>query len=374
MANKALLLSSFNEPPKIVQQPIPPATPGSVVVRILCTNIIDYTQDVFNGKRGYSLSFPLIPGIGGIGRVHATGPDSVNLSKGELVYVDGFIRARDYPDASFLHGWTDTGSTGGKQLMDGEWRNGTFANFVKAPLENIFPLQEEKLMRFGYGHNDLCYILRLLVPFGGLGAADVRAGDSVIVAPATGSFGGAAVECALALGANVLAIGRHQNKLDDMKRAMSKRGAERLQTLELSGEIGKDAEAAMAKSLGRKGFDTYIDFSPPAAAKSPHIQVCLMALKTGGKAVLMGGITSDIMIPYPLLMSKNLQVQGRFMYERSDTERLLSIVHSGLLPLGKRGGIETVAEYKLDSWKQALEDASNKSAWGKQVVFKMNDN
>ncbi|KAK5627107.1 hypothetical protein RRF57_002822 [Xylaria bambusicola] len=34
---------------------------------------------------------------------------------------------------------------GSKRLMEGEWRNATYAGYVKAPLENLFPLDQTRL-------------------------------------------------------------------------------------------------------------------------------------------------------------------------------------------------------------------------------------
>lgn len=53
----------------------------------------------------------------------------------------------------------------------------------------------------GYGIGDLAVIFRLMVSSGGLKDTDVKAGETVIVSPATGGFGGAALFVALAMGA-----------------------------------------------------------------------------------------------------------------------------------------------------------------------------
>jgi hypothetical protein len=42
------------------------------------------------------------------------------------------------------------------KLMEGEWRDGSYAEYAKFPLENVFPLDEEVLLRkLGYGVEDL---------------------------------------------------------------------------------------------------------------------------------------------------------------------------------------------------------------------------
>lgn len=93
--------------------------------------------------------------------------------------------------------------------MAGEWRDSTYAEYTKVPLENCFPLDEKRLLGeiadggFGYKIEDVAYIPRPIVPYGGLVDIRLQPGETIIIAPATGSFGGAAVEIAIAMGARV---------------------------------------------------------------------------------------------------------------------------------------------------------------------------
>jgi NADPH:quinone reductase-like Zn-dependent oxidoreductase len=93
--------------------------------------------------------------------------------------------------------------------MHGEWRDWTYAEYAKVPLENCFPLDEARLLGsvetggLGYSLENLTQIPRLLVPHGGLADIKLQAGETIIIAPATGMFGGRAVEVALAMGAKV---------------------------------------------------------------------------------------------------------------------------------------------------------------------------
>ncbi|PQE19768.1 isopropanol dehydrogenase protein [Rutstroemia sp. NJR-2017a WRK4] len=92
------------------------------------------------------------------------------------------------------------------KLMESEWRHGTFAEYAKFPLENVFALDERLLCgELGYTIGDLCNISSYLVPFGGLTDIGLLPGEAVIVFPATGRFGGSAVTVVLAMGASVVA-------------------------------------------------------------------------------------------------------------------------------------------------------------------------
>ena len=100
--------------------------------------------------------------------------------------------------------------------MHYEWRDWTYAEYAKVPLENCFPLDEERLLTpvdnggLGYSIETLTQLPRLLVPYGGLVDIKLQAGETIIIAPATGMFGGRAVEVALAMGAQVGFYETHQ--------------------------------------------------------------------------------------------------------------------------------------------------------------------
>ncbi len=61
----------------------------------------------------------------------------------------------------------------------------------------------------------LTWLGTLLVPYGGLLAANVQSGQVVLVNGATGHFGSAGVAVAVAMGAErVVALGRSQGRFD----------------------------------------------------------------------------------------------------------------------------------------------------------------
>jgi NADPH:quinone reductase-like Zn-dependent oxidoreductase len=168
--HRALLLTSTSLPPEIKTLPTPQPGPGNAVVRVEAANIISYSKFIYNGARKYSFPLPFVIGTSGLGRVVAAGPDSVLLKPGQLVFVDCFIRGRDNPDAGFLFGIHEGHNEGSKILMRGEWRDATYAEYAKVPLENCHPLDEALLKdKFGYTIDDLQDISRW-VSLGRIGA------------------------------------------------------------------------------------------------------------------------------------------------------------------------------------------------------------
>jgi alcohol dehydrogenase len=82
-----------------------------------------------------------------------------------------------------------------------------------------------------------CALGTLLVPYGGFLAANLRAGETVLVSGATGNFGSAAVAVALAMGAGcVIAPGRNETVLRDLAR----RFGPRLRPVKLTGDEVED--------------------------------------------------------------------------------------------------------------------------------------
>ncbi|KIM99985.1 hypothetical protein OIDMADRAFT_126171 [Oidiodendron maius Zn] len=369
--HKALILHSVDKPLVLETTPRPVAKAGEAVVRILAADIVPYMSQILDGSRLHipPLILPMTPGNAAIGRVFETGPDAVKLSPGQLVFCDITVRGRDNPDVALLYGIHGDGSPAAQKLLDGEWRNSTYAEYTKFPLENLYPLNEDVLInKMGYTFSDLCLMSVCLVPFGGLSDVDVKPGEVVIVAPATGRYGGAAVATALAMGAIVVAAGRNKCALDALSKTHASTG--RLRTVTVTSDVS-DNTAAFKNAANRPGgADVYIDFSPPAIDDSVLLTSAMGALRHFGRCVIMGGRNGNIDVPYLPIMLKSLRLQGRFMYSRQHVLQLIQMLESGLLQVGEGIGVKHTESYGLESIGEALQDAGKWSGWGNQTVLK----
>lgn len=255
----------------------------------------------------------------------------------------------------------DGGSEKSKKLANEAWRNGTWTTHAVVPLENVTPLNEEVLLgKYGYDITELTYFTRLSVVYGGMSTMGVKPGETVIVGPATGQFGGATVEVASALGARVIALGRNTEVLSHLKKAFA-----RVETVVLSGDVDKDTEAIQAFGPA----DAFIDFSPVMATDLTHITSAIRALRRRGRVALMGGANVDVSIPYWLVMLNSLEIKGRWMYTRQELKEVVRLVEAGLLKLGKSVGHKVNGKFTLDEWQAALDTAAKYPSWGNQVVF-----
>ena len=232
---KAAILKAFGSPLIIENVPDPILGTGEIIVDVVATRVLSYANEVFSGERKYLLELPVVPGPGAIGRVRAIGPDATHLVAGDWVYCDPTVRSRDTalsPDIT-LQGWSARGE-GGLRLQK-YFRDGSWAEQMRVPTENaiaIGSLEEVDAASW-------CALGTLLVPYGGFLAANLQAGETVLISGATGNFGSAAVAVALAMGAGcVIAPGRNDKTLKDL----AQRFGQRLRPVKLSGSEQEDRE------------------------------------------------------------------------------------------------------------------------------------
>ena len=199
------------------------------------------------------------------------------------------------------------------------------------------------------------------MPYGGLRAINLQPGETILIAPATGRFSGAAVGVAVAMGATVVAVGRRQEVLDELK---AKHG--RVTTVHLKGT--DDDVAAILRDAGP--VDVYLDFSPPAASGAQHLRACFEAVRKHGRVALMGVIKDDVPMPYSTVMWKSLTIRGQYMYQPEDFQPLIRLAESGLLKLGKDAGQRIIGRFALDDFSRAFEAAERYGNALRSVVLR----
>lgn len=358
-----LQFQSASSPPSLVTLPTPSPNSGTVIVKPLFAIIVQYANEIFtNGNpRGFKYPLPLVPGGNCIARVAAVPPDATALRPGQLVYVELAVRARDAPGVKVLRGFNEGTSEGTRRLFGGgDWRDGVWATLATAPLEGVHTLREDVLVgRLGYALEELGAIGQLIVPYAGLADIGVKAGDTVLVAPATGSFGGAALHVALAMGARVIAMGRNKDALEKLKKI-----SPRLETVAYTGNEHEDVQA-----ISKFGpVDVYFDISPPKAGKS-FIKTGFQCLKVGGRMSLMGGIKGDLEVPYGDIVHKGITIKGSFMNTSEHVKDLIKTIETGALQVGTRAGMTVGGKFGLQDWEKAFETAAAEGGVGKSVFF-----
>lgn len=329
--HRTLQLKSIKAGFQVVNLSSPQPGPGSAIIRIEAAGVLSYHRDIYNGARHYSFPTPLVGGASAIGRIAAIGSDATALKEGQLVYIDCVIKARDDPDTLFLSAIHDSGVEHSIKLMRDVWRDGTFAEYAKFPLENCIPLNETRLCgELSYSIPDLMYMGHLIVPFGGLRDIALEPGETVIISPATGGYGGAGVLVALAMGARVIATGRNADKLTALKaHVLTYSPDARIETMTWTGNEKEDT--VTLQTFGT--IDAVLDLTPPQASKSLHLRSATSALRRNGRVSLMGFVEQPV-VPWTFV-GKNITVKGKLMYEREDIVQLVKMLERGLFQRGR---------------------------------------
>jgi NADPH:quinone reductase-like Zn-dependent oxidoreductase len=347
-AMKAAVLKSFGTPLSIENMPDPVLGTGEVIVDVVATRVLSYTNEVLSGERKYALALPAVPGAGCIGRVRMIGPDATKLAVGDWVLCDPTVRSRDdaiAPDIT-LQGVSARGE-GGMRLQK-HFHHGSFAEQIMVPTEYV-----KRLGRITDAEaTQWCALGTMLVPYGGFLAARLQPGETVLVSGATGNFGSAAVAVALAMGAAcVVAPGRNDTVLADLVR----RYGDRVRPVKLSGDEADDHKAMNRAAPGP--IDCVLDIMPPSVSTTV-VRAALMTVRPYGRVVLMGGVNmlggAGLELPYNWIMRDCITIHGVWMYPPDAATRLIGLVRAGLLRLDE---YQTTA-FDLDHANEAVAHAA----------------
>ena len=357
---KAAVLKAFGSPLVVEEMPDPVLGTGEVVVDVVAAPVLSYANEVFSGARKYLLNLPTAPGCGAIGRVRTVGPDATRLGPGDWVFCDPTVRSRDavmMPDIT-LQGWSARGAGG--QRLQRHFANGPFAEQMLVPTENAIPIGSIDAADAGRW----CAVTTALVPYGGLLAANLQAGETLLVSGATGNFGSACVAVALAMGAGcVVAPGRNERALADL----AHRFGTRVRPVKLIGDEDDDREQMQQAAPGP--IDCVLDILPPSAS-AVVARTAIMAVRPYGRAVLMGGVGmlggAGLELPYPWVMRNCITIHGQWMYSPAAVIGLIKLVRSGLLALD---GFD-VTEFAMDDANQAVAHAAANGGPFKMTVLR----
>ncbi|KAJ0109635.1 hypothetical protein J7T55_014197 [Diaporthe amygdali] len=359
--HQAVYLPAKGEPTTLVTRETPRAGPGSVVVRVLSAYVVSYAKEVYGLERPHRLPTPFVPGSGAICRVEEVGPDATSISPGQLVLFDMMIRARDNPSAFYLSGTITGLSETAHKFAEGEFRDSTYAEYARIPLENCLPLNEQRLVgELGYTIEDLTHLIPPMVGYGGLRDVGLQAGETVVISPATGKYGGAAVHIALALGARVVAMGRNEKRLEKLALLGS-----RVSTVRITGQVDADAAAIREKAGGL--VDVWLDLSPPEASGSTHFKSCIQTLRLGGRISLMCAVVG-VSLDFSDITYRAATVKGTMMCSRDEALQVIKMAEAGVLPLGPKVGLDIVGKFGLDNFQSALDTAAKYNGPGEMVI------
>ncbi|WP_319370079.1 alcohol dehydrogenase family protein [uncultured Ilyobacter sp.] len=269
-------------------------------------------EESADGGWNEATPFPFIQGTDCCGRVVAVSSENDKKLINKRVLVRPCMRSQ---------GWYS---------LENIWMasdfDGAFAQFVKVPAEEVFPVDcewsdsELGTIPCAYGTAENM-----------IHRAKVKKGDHVLIAGASGGVGSAAVQLAKRRGATVIAIAG-KTKLEKLLEI----GADKV--------ISRDED--VLEILGEKSIDVVVD-----NVAGPSFGKMLKALKRGGKFVSSGAIAGPLVeLDMRDFYLKDLTLIGCTAWDEPVFPNLISYIEKGEIKplLAKSFPLEKIVEAQIE--------------------------
>lgn len=321
---RAVVCREYGPPEGLVVEelPDPVAGPGQVVVDVHAAAVNFPDVLLIANRYQVSIPAPFTPGSEFAGIVREVGPGVTSLAPGDRVSGATFV--------------------------------GAFAERVAAGAEGVtkLPADADLVAAAAYGvvYSTSYNALR--------SAAQLRAGETLLVLGAAGGVGLAAVDLGVLLGARVIAAAASEEKL----RVCRERGA--AETIDVTRESLKDR---VKQLTGGRGVDVVID-----PVGGPLAEQAVRATGWRGRFVCVGFASGEIPeIPLNLLLLKGSELRSFNLapfignepdeYRRNQAELLELFLGGRIRPL-------VSARHPLAGVATALRDVAERRAIGKIVI------
>ncbi|MBV8343848.1 MAG: zinc-binding dehydrogenase [Candidatus Eremiobacteraeota bacterium] len=288
-------------------------------------------RDVFITQGLYpKIALPVTLGSDGAGEIVALGSVFAGLAVGDEVVIDPMLAWGDDPRV-----WDAAHSS-----ILGMPREGTFAQYVAVPAENVYPKPTQLSMEEAAA-----------IPLAGLTGyravvtrGELRAGETVLITGVGGGVQTFVLLFAKRLGARVIVTSSTQEKL------------ERAQALGADLAIDYKATPDWHKSLRSETIDLVVDSSG-----GDTLRKALDVIRPGGRIVVYGGTTGEATIRLFPLFWKHVSVLGTSMGSPEDFAGMLEFFDDGLRPVVDR-------VFPLDDAVGAFEYLASANQFGKVVL------
>lgn len=352
---------------QIDEIPMPLPRPTDVLVKVATAGMVQNLRNVISTypTTRPHLPLPKLPAVFGLdsaGVVAAVG-DRVRggIEVGDRVYVNPGLscgsciacRRGEFPncDSYTFMGYFGFGKNSQNQFD--AYPYGGFSEYVTAPVGNLVKLPDnvtfEQACRFGY----------LGTAYSGLRKMNFGRGETLLIDGGTGTLGVGATLLALAMGASsVFATGRDRPRLERLKALDPSR------VHVIAAENGSVTEQVMALT-GGLGADAMLEALAP---NSPAASVmdAFNALRRGGMAVNVGGVSEPLSIPINRLMTTQKSLVGSLWFTTKEAEEMAAMAGAGILRL------ETFEHevFSLDDVNDALDAMDKRSGGFTNIVIR----
>jgi NADPH:quinone reductase-like Zn-dependent oxidoreductase len=293
---KAIVLREFGGPEQLRYEEVPDPTPGrgEVVVRLKAAAL--NRRDYFITINQYpGIRLPAIPGSDGAGIVVAVGEGVDNVAVGSEVVINPTLNWGDNPRVQ-----------GPDFQILGVPTDGTYAQLVKVPAENVFPKPE-----YLTWEEAAALPLAALTAFRALiTRGRLQPGETVFIPGIGGGVATFLLQIAVAAGARVFVSSRSDEKI------------ERALQLGAAGGVNVNSEK-WVKELQER-MEEQADLCVDSVGGDTFSQLIRIA-KPGGRIVTFGATRGPVPnLVMPLIFLKQLDILGSTMGNAEEFEQMLS--------------------------------------------------
>jgi zinc-binding alcohol dehydrogenase/oxidoreductase len=328
---KAIRLHAIGGPQNLRVDEIEATSPGEseVLVRVRAAAL--NRRDVFITQGLYpNIRLPVTLGSDGAGDIAALGSVFAGLEIGDEVVIDPLLAWGDDPRV-----WDAAHSS-----ILGMPREGTFAQYVAVPAENVYPKPQHLSLEEAAA-----------IPLAGLTAyravvtrGALRPGETVLITGAGGGVQTFVLLFAKRIGARAIVTSSSDEKL------------ERAKALGADLAIDYKATPDWHKSLRSERIDLVVDSSG-----GDTLRKALDVIRPGGRIVIYGGTTGEATIRLFPLFWKHVSLLGTSMGSPQDFAGMLEFFGDGLRPVVDR-------VFALDDAVGAFEHLAAANQFGKVVL------
>lgn len=303
---KAAVVREFGAPLQIDEVPVPEVEPGMIQVAIHASGVCHTDLHAAEGDWPVKPQPPFIPGHEGVGFVSAVGKGVSHVKEGDRVGVPWLYTACGCC-RHCLGGWETLCES---QQNTGYSVNGGFGDYVLADPNYVGHLPDN------IDFNEIAPVLCAgLTVYKGLKMTDARPGDTVAIS-GIGGLGHMAVQYAVAMGFDVVAVDIDDAKLDFARRLGAKftvnaRTSED-PAAEVKRETGGGVQAVLVTAVSEKAFEQAIGM-----------------VDRGGTVALNGLPPGDFPLNIFGMVLNGVTVRGSIVGTRLDLQRSLDFASDG---------------------------------------------
>jgi len=291
------------------EQPVPVPADDEVLVRLHVAALNNLDLWVRRGWPGMKITYPFIPGADGAGEVADMGCNVNEWQVGDRVVINPNIGCWQ---CEFCQSGFDNRCQRWELL--GEHRNGTYAQYVCVPAENLYKISTD----INYSTVAAAALVYQTAWHSLITRGRLHAGERVLVVGASGGVNTASIQIAKLAGAVVYVIGSTKEKLELAQSC----GADHI----INRSENDNWSKVVYQMTDKQGVDVVVDNVGTTFDQS------MRCLRKGGRLLTVGNTGgATFQIDNRFIFGKHISIIGSTMSPKSDFLRVMDLVIEGKL-------------------------------------------